>query len=202
MAGDLTLQKGVSEVTSTVEYPNWFKITGEVRFQRHLLPLAGQPGLRFLQVGVFTGDASMWLLDNVLTGEGSWLFDVDTWEGSAELAHEAFDWTDVERVYQDRTEAKRAASHVVSWRMRSDSFFRGWAGSSFDFIYIDGAHDTDSALADAEHAFAALKVGGLLAFDDYNWGTVACAVNDFAETHRDQLEPIEMTAQAWFRRTA
>ena len=59
-------------------YPNWFECYADRYFKAHLTPLAGLPGLRFLQIGAFTGDASLWLLTNILTGPGSTLVDVDT----------------------------------------------------------------------------------------------------------------------------
>lgn len=188
-------------MTSTTQYPNWFKVTAEAAFQRHLLPLAGQPGLRLLQIGVFTGDASVWLLDNVLTGPGSLLVDVDTWQGSDELAHEAFDWEDVYDTYCFRTMAVCAGHRLQIYRGSSDTFFAE-PQEPFDFIYIDGAHDFQSALADAIGAFGVLRLGGLLAFDDYSWGTVAAAVSEFAELWAGELETVELGAQAWFRRVA
>lgn len=186
---------------TATQYPNWFKVTAEAPFQRHLLMLAGKPNLRFLQIGAFTGDASVWLLDNVLTGPGSLLVDVDTWKGSDELAHEAFDWADVERVYRERTAWACGQARLDRFKMTSQTYFAS-PRDSFDFVYVDGAHDTDPALADADGAFGVLKPGGLLAFDDYNWGTVAAAVNEFRRAHGDDLETLELGSQAWFRRVA
>lgn len=37
----------------------------------------------------------------------------------------------------------------------------------YDFVFIDGSHDKESVLADAERAAAVLRPGGLLAFHDY-----------------------------------
>jgi hypothetical protein len=44
-----------------MEYPNWFKQIAQDNFEQFLTPLAGKPDLNFLQLGVFTGDASVWL---------------------------------------------------------------------------------------------------------------------------------------------
>ena len=71
-------------------------MTAIENFKNYLLPFAGRKELNFLQVGAFTGDASKWLLDNVLTHETSRLVDVDTWRGSDEIAHHEMDWSDVE----------------------------------------------------------------------------------------------------------
>ena len=52
------------------EYPNWFEYV-RPNFEEFLTPLAGRDDQRFLQLGVFTGDASVWLCNNVLTGKHS-----------------------------------------------------------------------------------------------------------------------------------
>ena len=45
------------------KYPNWFEMTAKENFESQLLPLAGKFNLRFLQIGAFTGDATVWLVD-------------------------------------------------------------------------------------------------------------------------------------------
>src|SRR4051812_16718910 len=84
------------------EDPNWVAAYADGFFERHLTSLAGKPGLRFLQIGAFTGDASVWLLENILTDPSAFLVDVDTWSGSDEPEHEPFDWADVESTYDAR----------------------------------------------------------------------------------------------------
>jgi SAM-dependent methyltransferase len=188
---------------TAVQYPNWFQVTAADNFARFLSPLAGTPGLRFLQVGVFTGDATMWLVENVLTGSDSRLVDVDTWKGSDEPEHRGFDWSDVEATYLNRTAAARKVSRVVPRKQLSRVFFTAIATYDFDFIYVDGAHDSFTVLNDAVDAFRVLKPGGLLAFDDYNWDTVAAGVDGFAGCcGPERLEPLEIGVQAWFRRVA
>ncbi len=41
---------------------------------------------------------------------------------------------------------------------------------SFDFIYIDGSHTAENVLTDAVMSWPLLKVGGVIGFDDYEWG--------------------------------
>lgn len=200
-------------------YPNWFAHYAVRFFERHLSPLAGKRNLRFLQVGVFTGDASVWLLDNVLTGPGAQLVDVDTWEGSGEPEHEGFDWRDVERVYRERIEPLRQTLKVRPIKSTSRHFFETrWLeqGGLFDFVYVDGDHTAPAVLEDAVNAFHHLKPGGLLAFDDYLWkptaanGTVvedptkapAVAIDAFTACYADRLEVLEAGLQVWLRKTA
>jgi len=151
-------------------YPNWFAMGAIHYFEHHLRPLAGTPDLRFLQIGAFTGDASAWLLDNVLTGDGCELVDVDTWGGSDEPIHKTFDWADVERVYRDRTQKARIAGRVETRKTTSVDYFDSMVPQpQFDFVYIDGGHTAFDVLNDAVNAYRSLVVGGLLGFDDYTW---------------------------------
>jgi hypothetical protein len=84
------------------QYPNWFKLGGaEENFSKYLTQYSGNK-LNFLQIGAYTGDATRWLLDNVLTNLESTLTDVDTWEGSDEPAHLELNWKSVEEVYDLR----------------------------------------------------------------------------------------------------
>lgn len=183
--------------------PNWFDAYARDYFTRHLMPLAGKPGLRFLQIGVFTGDASVWLLENILTGRGSLLVDVDTWEGSNEPEHKAIDWADVEATYDLRVVGRP----VLKQRMSSAEFFsiNDW---DFDFVYIDGDHTPPGVLSDAVHAFECLAPGGLLAFDDYAWTDSRTrigpgpTIDAIANAYKGRLQLIQLGAQAWFRKAA
>ena len=150
-----------------MEYPNWFSTTANHYFQKHLLPLAGTK-LRALQIGAFTGDASVWLLENVLTHEESKLFDVDTWQGSDEEMHKDFYWVDVEKVYDEKVSPY--GDKLVKNKMTSVDFLINNKPPKYDFIYIDGDHTTFGTFLDAMLSWVWLKTGGIMAFDDYQWG--------------------------------
>lgn len=191
------------------EYPNWFACYADQFFTRHLSHLAGLPDLRFLQIGVFTGDASVWLLDNILTGDRCELVDVDTWQGSDEPVHEPFDWSDVQATYLERT-MSYALLRLEVWPGRSVDYFDE-PHAPFDFIYIDGDHTAAGVLSDAVHAFDLLNVGGLMAFDDYQWKPYSdapahlapgMAIDTFTACYQDRLEILEAGLQVWVRRTA
>lgn len=195
-----------------MEYPNWFSMTAEPFFEKHLTPLAGKPDLHFLQVGAFTGDASLWLLDSVLTGDRSVLVDVDTWGGSDERAHKRFDWTDVEAVYDERTLDARADGRLQKRRCTSSDYFAialALPQISFDFVYVDGGHTAFDVLNDGVSAYQMLKLDGLLAFDDYVWESgkgdphdPKLAVDAIEAVYQGRLEMVDLGAQAWFRKIA
>lgn len=191
-----------------MDYPNWFGHYAQDYFERHLNHLAGTPGLRFLQVGAFTGDATAWLCSHVLTGEGSLLVDVDTWRGSDEPIHEEFTWPDVERAYDQRTRGLSNSGRLVKFKGSSQAFFRQPPKMRFDFVYIDGDHSAFSVLTDGIHAANRLNPGGLIAFDDYLWKSgkgyphdPGPAIDMFGTVFEGQVTKLEEGLQVWFQKT-
>ena len=96
------------------KFPNWFDAYAKPNFEKYLIPLAGVDNLTFLQLGAYTGDASLWLLDNVLTGANSILIDVDTWQGSDEEVHHSMDFSEVESVYDAKIRGKASKNKMTT----------------------------------------------------------------------------------------
>jgi hypothetical protein len=185
-----------------MEYPNWFD-GQRYNFEANLLHLQGKPNLAFLQVGAYTGDASVWLLENVLTDETSYLLDVDTWAGSNESEHSRIDF---EKVYEHYKERMKPYPNVRSVRNSSDNFFQN-NKNDWDFIYIDGDHVAEQVTRDADSAWLLLKPQGIIAFDDYGWGkdvtehlTPKPAIDDFLDKHNGEYELLTKEYQIWIRK--
>lgn len=139
-----------------MNFPNWFKSV-ETYF-RHV---PNEP-LRALQIGTYTGDATAWLLAN---RKVEMLYDVDTWEGSNEEAHDPLDFSSVEKYYDFRFTDNK---NITKCKMTSDEFFNKTT-HTFNFIYIDGDHTALQTALDGLNAFKVLESGGVMAFDDYQW---------------------------------
>jgi hypothetical protein len=192
-------------MTDTPTFPNWFD-GQKYNFENQLTHLAGKPDLRFLQLGAYTGDASVWLCDNILTGEGSFLRDVDTWQGSDEKEHEHIDFKNVHLAYQMKVNGKP----VISYKMTTKDFFENNKAHSlggYDFIYVDADHTADAVYADAIDSWALLKHNGILAFDDYLWGqglspelTPKPAIDRFLLTHTSEYKLLVDSYQVWLRK--
>lgn len=151
------------------QYPNWFKVAAIHYFNKNLVSLKDKP-LKCLQLGAYTGDATEWLFENVLTHPDSVLIDVDTWEGSDELLHKSMDWSSVEDVYTSRHQDKIDSGRLKKFKGTTDDFFQSEEGSqTFDFIYVDADHEASSTLKDGLNALYRVSPGGLLVFDDYTW---------------------------------
>lgn len=186
----------------TPKYPNWFD-SQRYNFENHLTKFRGKPDLRFLQIGTYTGDASEWLLTNILTDISSILVDVDTWAGSDEREHKDMDFNEVYEYYKKRMEPY---PNVRSVRNNSENFLRH-NNTEWDFIYIDGDHTEKAVYADAIGAWSLLKTGGILAFDDYLWGQDVhpelrpkLAIDRFLEEKQGEYELLSKDYQVWIVR--
>lgn len=186
------------------EYPNWFKQTAEDNFKSILTPYAGKFNLRFLQIGAFTGDATAWLVDNILTQGNSVLEDVDIWTGSDEQEHKDMDWADVERVYDSRIAFR---PNVIKYKMDSKEYLRSVEEPNFDFIYIDGDHTAEGVLQDAVLAWRLIKPGGIIAFDDYLWTDPrgieyqpGWSIDTFVGIVKEDSEVLVSNSQVWLKK--
>ena len=189
-------------------YPNWFESTdAKANFERNLLPLADKE-IKCLQVGAYTGDATKWMVDNILKQPHSFLVDVDTWEGSDEAVHHNMDWKDVYKTYTDKNATAIFEQKVVVMQMTSDRYFAGIINEQiFDFIYVDGDHTAFAVLRDGSNAYDKLKVGGILAFDDYTWSASkgdfydpGYAIDALCHLLIGRVEKIEDNSQLWLRK--
>lgn len=185
-----------------MEFPNWFASTpAQANFKKFLEPYKGKPDLKFLQLGAYTGDATVWLMDNTLTDESSILIDVDTWLGSDESEHEKIDFDEVFKFYRERT--SKYNPRLQWFRGTTLNYLRS-DENKYDFIYVDADHTAVGVLLDAELSWDLLKPGGILAFDDYEWNAgkgealnPKPGVDTFLYRHRDELAVIHKDWQLW-----
>ena len=185
-----------------MDYPNWFSNTNAVEnFKRHLLQFKDKP-VDFLQIGAYTGDASKWMLEEVLTHPDSSLTDVDTWQGSNEALHETMDFSDVFKVYIDKVGKH---NNLTYCQQTSAEFFLD-NKKLYDFIYIDGDHTAFGVMRDLMDSYSSLKQGGIIACDDYQWSEgkgnyyePRPAIDAFFNITRDRFSVIEIGWQVWFK---
>lgn len=123
-------------------------------WQQVLHPLVGKPNLEFLEIGSFEGKSTCWLLENVLTGDGSKIHCIDPFARSLlpRFKENVSPWID----------------RVVVHQGRSEDMLPTIKGP-YDFVYIDGLHMGFNVLQDATLTWTKLKIGGIMVFDDYLW---------------------------------
>lgn len=175
---------------------SWF-LSAERFFEKYLLPFKDDE-LLCLQIGVYAGDATRWMLENLPEAH---IVDVDPWEGSEDIPA-----SDIASAKDRYWLEIGIHPRLETWTQDSDSYFEE-EDRVFDFIYVDGDHRAPQVLRDALSAFLSLREGGLLAFDDYFWTsplgrlhTPKPAIDAFLDVHADHLVVLERSSQVWVQK--
>jgi len=159
------------------EFTNdWFSATRPIWDK--LLPR--EKPKRILEIGSFEGASACYLIEKIGEKHSFELHCVDTWEGGVE--HKAGgeaeqSMSDVEHRFIRNVEISLGqATHPVDLKTHKTTsdialsqLISSGKTSYFDFIYVDGSHQAPDVLIDAVLSFKLLRVGGILAFDDYLW---------------------------------
>ena len=156
-----------------------------------------------LEIGVYEGRSTVWLLENILTHPASTLTYVDTFAGGAE--HSAADLTDLEARFRANTAAQSVK--LIARKGRSEVMLRDLPMERYDFVSIDGSHEAADVLSDAVLSWPLVKPGGLVCFDDYEWWIDAAperspklAIDAFLATKRGRCEVVRKGRQVWVRK--
>lgn len=155
---------------------NWFSVARSV--WNNLMPRENPK--RVLEIGSFEGASACYLIETLGARYPLELHCVDTWQGGVEHQSGGFyekSMSEVESRFRRNTDiARERAAHAIDLHVHKTTSDLALAGllaagkaSYFDFIYIDGSHQAPDVLTDAILAFKLLRVGGILAFDDYLW---------------------------------
>ncbi|HCJ12197.1 MAG: hypothetical protein A2Y14_00925 [Verrucomicrobia bacterium GWF2_51_19] len=161
-----------SEVTTlsaaAFEFTNsWFDGAAKKNWDTLLLKV--NPS-KLMEVGSYEGASACYIMQKLASERPIELHCVDTWDNQTQPIEARFD--------KNVRLAQASAKHPVTLKKHkgfSDKILcqlltEGQAGS-FDWIYIDGSHVASDVLFDTVLAFRLLKVGGVMAFDDYLWQT-------------------------------
>lgn len=175
--------------------PNWFDEKAKEYFERNT---PRQEPLRALQVGVFSGNATQWLLDNCNIES---IDDVDTWFDYPWVSKSfGIHMSTVEQYYDERFSGVK---NLTKHRISSDKFF-GSNEKTYNFIYIDGDHRAPQLTLDALNAFKVLERGGILVFDDYGDTDIGydCKkpIDYFLDLLQIHFTVIEKGYQVWLRK--
>lgn len=168
--------------------------------------------INILEIGVYEGRSTVWMLKNLCTHEESKLVAVDWFAGSKE--YEGFvanvDMSSVEKTFMHNISVSGKQSQIIFMK---DSSFNGLLKLNrdknfmFDLIYIDGSHMPHDILADGVLSWRLLKENGIMIFDDYGWeffeegyNRTAIAIDAFVACHERNAEVIEKEYQAVIRK--
>lgn len=160
------------------------------------------PGGHGLEIGCFIGGGTKFLLENGM----SKMDVIDTFKGSPE--HQGLmDCSNLISQFSENT--ADYADRITPFKGRSDKILPALIvkGDHYDFIYVDGSHDSRDVILDAELSFKMLKRGGVMVFDDYEWDMYddpyrnpRPAIDFFLACHASELEIIEKNYQVSLRK--
>jgi len=153
------------------------------------------------EIGVFNGEFSQRILNIVNPKE---LHLIDPWKLDEKLPTFSPNWKktqrerdsmfeDVRNIFKSEIEKKQIHLH----RDYSTKILKKFSDEYLDWIYIDGAHDYESAKNDLELSFLKVRRGGFITGDDYGnrgewWeNNTTKAVADFIQTKKIKLIKIK-----------
>lgn len=122
-------------------------------------------GHEALEIGCWKGETTAWLLEQ-RGGDGCLLnvTVVDTFEGSPELGPQSRH--EIINAFMENTKSRFGGPTILEGRS-AECLPR--IPRKFDFIYVDGSHDSRDVILDAALGFDILTDGGVMVFDDYLW---------------------------------
>lgn len=135
---------------------------------------------KILEIGSYEGASTCFLIQKLAQANPIEIHCIDTWEGGIEHqpgGNASVNMSAVEERFNQNVELAIEAVpnnvDLVIHKGYSDielsTLFVTGKKNYFDFIYIDGSHQAPDVLCDAVLSFRLLRVGGVIAFDDYLW---------------------------------
>ena len=169
---------------------DWF-CGNEKHFSKYLAHLEETP-CRILEIGCYEGRATVWLLENIATHPDATIQCID-------IAEQAY--------FRQNILSSRSPEKVRLEIGRSRNLLRLCPANAFDFVYVDGSHETVDVLEDAVLSFLLLKRKGIMAFDDFKWkdrafpgATPKLAINAFLSVYRRKITVLMKGYQVWIQK--
>lgn len=133
---------------------DWFTYNIPV-WQNNFQSYQGQPGLAYLEIGVFEGRSFLWMLENILTHPSARATALDIFPGT------------VLETFSHNLKISGFAGKTTVIRGYSQQELRKLPLDSFAIIYVDASHTAADVLSDAVMSWPLLKTGGIMILDDY-----------------------------------
>lgn len=138
-------------------------------------------GSRFVEVGSWRGCSTAYLAVEIInSGKNIQVDCVDTWRGSPDEEIHQRDLSVINDTLYDEFLANMEPVRAIINPVRKTSMeaVKDYADDSLEFVLIDGSHAYADVHADITEWFKKIKVGGMIAGDDYAWPGVKQAVDE------------------------
>lgn len=123
--------------------------------------------LTVVEIGVFEGRSSCWILENLFYNSRSKLYCIDTFEGSVEHSQEQVIGLYNRFLHNIKQTNKDQQVEALKGYSANKLINLINKNVEADFIYVDGSHIGKDVLTDAVLSWRLLKQGGVMIFDDY-----------------------------------
>lgn len=125
-------------------------------FEPLLKDFKGKENISFLEIGVWEGRTTKYLIDEFLTTDTAKLYAIDN--GPKEIFYQNLaKEIDAKKLVFEKERSIHCLSKYIC------------EGVKFDFIYVDASHLMKNVLEDIILSFNVLKEGGIMLMDDYPW---------------------------------
>lgn len=146
-----------------------------------------------LEIGCFEGMSSVFFADNLLDHSYSTLTCVDPFLHINNNDHSQYLCNNEEFNFDYNLAVCSNSEKITIHKITSDEFFltEKKKQTIYNFIYIDGCHESDFILRDMENSFNVLDKNGIMWMDDYEGGddgdnTIKNTMNLFLEKYYGQ----------------
>jgi predicted O-methyltransferase YrrM len=149
-------------------------------WQEHVVPrIAKIPNARWLEIGSYEGQSTLWTLENVLRGPQASITCVDPFY---------FPYC---RTFDKNT---KGIDRIICLKGKSCDVLPSLLPESFHGIYVDGNHSEPDISFDLQEGLRLLKPNGIMVIDDYGFpgtpgvGDVKQATDIFLAKHDKHLK--------------
>ena len=145
-----------------------------------------------LEIGSFEGLSSVFFADNFLDIPNSSLTCVDPFLTIDNNDHRQFLQNNEEKNFEYNISVSKNSDKITVHKVTSDVFFET-NNKTYNFIYVDGCHETDIIKRDMANAFNVLEQNGIMWMDDYGGGDgiqIRGAMNTFLDKYTGQYDLI------------
>lgn len=144
-----------------------------------------------VEIGCWLGRSTLYMAQRLASRSNALghiaIYAVDTWEGSAsEPAHAEIISVLKKPLFEMfLANLKSGAADKIVFPIKKSSVEASalFLDRSVDFCFIDGEHTVEAVSNDLRAWFPKIKIGGILAGDDYYWGEVRLALDYFCKVN-------------------
>jgi hypothetical protein len=151
----------------------------------------------FVEIGVYGGSTLLDIYDICKTNNIK-IYGIDPWDKITIFNGQNYDETNIMIRNQEINRYKRIKQHLMNiintnnldiniLNENSWDVYNTFDDNSISCIHIDGDHSYEGVKKDLNLYWGKIKNGGMIINDDYHWGGVKKAIDEFINNHKDDI---------------